>query len=400
MDVFGLFLIIIMVVVFSMLGTIQRERFIKRVRNELEDEDWRVRVKVVMRLNEFLKEFTNDQIVHLLLKAFSDENWSVRVEAVKVVEQKINAYTSSENDRKPVVSPSMKPVVVDHLIKALEDEHPSIRRHAAEALGKADDPWGVTHLIRALGDKDRDVRKSVIMALGDRSDLRAIKPLLRLIKDEIFALLALEKLCALVHIVVFGQNGFENLDQDHALIDPDVSELTVLMPALKEVIIHTETCDIHQVEAFTNYMLAYIDEGYLRKHVTVHIHGNFGKSRLSIYNPFTMCKRVKVDVDVIIFGDEASQEYTPHKTLQNPDFSECTLPLLQMKQVVIHTTTYDFFQVECFLTYAMNYVGQQYLKKHVDVDLYGDPEKLHPNLRNSLTNLCKCLHVHDHGDRF
>jgi hypothetical protein len=148
-------------------------------------------------------------------------------------------------------------------------------------------------------------------------------------------------------------------------------------------------------------MLAYIDEDYLKRRVTVHIHGNFGKSRLSVYNPFTKCKHVEVDVEVIIFGSEASQEYNPRTTIHDPDFSECSLPVLRLKQVVIHTAAYDFFQVERFLTYAVNYIGQKYLKKCVDVHLYGDPEKLHPNLRNNLTNLCRRIHRHEgHDTRF
>ena len=147
--------------------------------------------------------------------------------------------------------------------------------------------------------------------------------------------------------------------------------------------------------------MEHIDEDYLKKRVTVHIHGKFGGSQLSVYNPFTTCKRVEVDVDLIIFGEKTSQEDNPYTTLHNPDFSECTLLVLHLKQVVIYTATYDFFQVERFLTYAVNYIGQKYLKKYVDVHLYGDPEKLHPNLRNSLTNLCRRIHRHEgHDIRF
>lgn len=52
-------------------------------------------------------------------------------------------------------------------------------------------------------------------------------------------------------------------------------------------------------------------------------------------------------------------------------------------------SAYDFHLVERFLTYALNTIGQNYLRTCVNVYLSGDPEQLHPNLRNTLTNLCK-----------
>jgi hypothetical protein len=79
----------------------------------------------------------------------------------------------------------------------------------------------------------------------------------------------------------------------------------------------------------------------------------------------------------------------------SPDVSELTLPMSSLKRIEIHTETYDFYQVERFITYAVNYIGQQHLKNHVEVHIYDDPAKLHPNLRNSLENLCKNVDVHE-----
>jgi hypothetical protein len=42
----------------------------------------------------------------------------------------------------------------------------------------------------------------------------------------------------------------------------------------------------------------------------------------------------------------------------------------------------------------VNVIGQQVLKNHLHIHLYGSPEKLHPNIRNNLTNLCKHVRVH------
>jgi hypothetical protein len=45
------------------------------------------------------------------------------------------------------------------------------------------------------------------------------------------------------------------------------------------------------------------------------------------------------------------------------------------------------YQVERFLTYAINTLGQKYLKKQVAIELYGHPYSLQPNLRNNLEHL-------------
>ena len=77
--------------------------------------------------------------------------------------------------------------------------------------------------------------------------------------------------------------------------------------------------------------------------------------------------------------------------LLNPDVTELTIPISKLKWIGIHAETYDFHLVERFITYAVNYIGQEHLKEHVGVDIHGDPDKLHPNLRNSLKNLCKSV---------
>jgi hypothetical protein len=98
-------------------------------------------------------------------------------------------------------------------------------------------------------------------------------------------------------------------------------------------------------------------------------------------------------VEHIIFGTQCISEEARLTTLQNPDVSTLTFPFMLLKQIVIETDTYQFYQIEHFLTYAINYIGQDYLKTKVDVHVYGDIENLHPNIRNNLTNLCKCVHV-------
>lgn len=56
---------------------------------------------------------------------------------------------------------------------------------------------------------------------------------------------------------------------------------------------------------------------------------------------------------------------------------------------MIQPDTSDMYQVERFLTYAVNSLGLPYLKQRVTVHLYGHPYALHPNLRNNFDHLFK-----------
>lgn len=84
--------------------------------------------------------------------------------------------------------------------------------------------------------------------------------------------------------------------------------------------------------------------------------------------------------------------------LCNPDVSTTTVPMPCLAQIVIDADTFHFHALERFLTYAINQLGQPYLKKHVTVHVYGDSEKLPPNLRNNLTTLCKHFYIHAQGE--
>ena len=75
--------------------------------------------------------------------------------------------------------PAVKPLIV-----ALKDNHPLVRRHAAEALGGIKDPRAVEPLIAALKDSDSLIRRHVVKALGKIGDPRAIKPLIAVLNED------------------------------------------------------------------------------------------------------------------------------------------------------------------------------------------------------------------------
>jgi len=68
-------------------------------------------------------------------------------------------------------------------ITLLNDKQTSIRRLAAELLGKAKDPAAISPLIDALRDEDASVRREVLKSLGAISDPQAIPALLGGIYD-------------------------------------------------------------------------------------------------------------------------------------------------------------------------------------------------------------------------
>jgi hypothetical protein len=82
-------------------------------------------------------------------------------------------------------------------------------------------------------------------------------------------------------------------------------------------------------------------------------------------------------------------------TVCNPNVNELSVPIQELEYIGLHTPTCDFHQIERFMTYAVNSIGQEYLKNHVIMHIYGNPDKRHPNLRNSFENLCKQVEVHD-----
>jgi len=69
------------------------------------------------------------------------------------------------------------PGMAEPLRRLLKDELWDVRRAAAEALGRIQDPEAIEALTRSLDDKDADVRKATAVSLGMLGDRRAIAAL-------------------------------------------------------------------------------------------------------------------------------------------------------------------------------------------------------------------------------
>lgn len=195
--------------------------------------------------------------------------------------------------------------------------------------------------------------------------------------------------------------SFRNTDVtwgDHILMY-EMKELmrfhTRLQFRLRTIIIHTKSCHRDQVNAFLTHTLPGLNAHTLKRYVTVRIEGNPQSFCHCLSRLVKTCKTVDVNITTLLFGTPSSSSSTQESIWQNPDLTDVPLPLMHVTQVIIDAATCDPRLVERFLTYAVNFYDQKYFRKHVEVHLYGDSEKLHPNLRNSLTNLCTHVSVHE-----
>ena len=369
-------------------------------REALKHPQWEIRRQTVYDLmRELLDGERNNrdpyQIIKLLVRALRDSDEHVRDASAAVLAQAIDtsiplgrsgfAPILERSAFVPITDSSLKPLLLRSFLKAAEDQHAIIRKEAVIALGKFNDVRVIQPLLKALGDNDEHVRQ--------------------------YAIAGLEHLEKLVHTLIFARGRHSNSSLIfgsvrrsnssrlmHFVRNSDLSRFSLPFRQLTQIGIDAETCDLHQIETLVTYLSSYLDAQYLQTSIAVYISGDLTKFSAHVFDVFTMCKKVDVSITRVIFGMVPSK--TPHSqiTLYDPNVIALTIPLPHLEQVIIHTEHYDFHQVEQFLTYAVSYIGQKYLKRKVEVHLYGDPEKLHLNLRNNLANLCKRVHVHQGDD--
>jgi HEAT repeat protein len=120
-------------------------------------------------------EFRKDiRVFDPILNALTDKNPSIREAAAASLKQigKLSKGCCNETQ------------IVPGLIKALEDDHPRVRREAAKALGYYKDERAVDPLISGLRDKDPWVRLNVVFALGEIGAVKAVNPLLNFLDDD------------------------------------------------------------------------------------------------------------------------------------------------------------------------------------------------------------------------
>jgi hypothetical protein len=192
--------------------------------------------------------------------------------------------------------------------------------------------------------------------------------------------------------IVFGNAPMPDTEQETTLRNPDLSSFTSPFVRLREVAIQAETFDAQQVEAFLAYADKMLGREFLKYRVRIRLAGDPAAFPMELQTLLVERCAPAHEAEDIVFGDAAVPDEAAPTTLCNPDVADFTLPMPHLKRIVIHTDTYDFHLEERFVTYAINHIGQMTLKK-VEVEVVGNPEQLHPNLRNTLTSLCNTITI-------
>ncbi len=95
-----------------------------------------------------------------------------------------------------------------------------------------------------------------------------------------------------------------------------------------------------------------------------------------------------IRIRTIRFDRSVSHELNAPHILVNPDVSTFEIPPFGLEHIVVNVDAYQLHHIEQFVTYAVNTIGQEYLKQTVDVTVIGKIAQLHPNLRNVFANMC------------
>ncbi len=427
MNIFFVFILMIGGVIgfiFFIMVSIQRENaardaFFNEHISLLKNSNPKLRRKTVRALIDSLgmqqRQNYSNAIGKLLLDAMADDDWQIRYDVLCAFDTYF--YESSKRAKDTVISRYLKPQVMDTYISSFTDSNPFVRVAAIKAFTKLYQPdflngfvkgdsylsqeqFGrtVPELVNALNDDDEKVCAAAAGALKFSGVFDAILPLLQALhgqslvvqKKAIDSLQALQKL---IRRIQFGQQSNVEI-MSKTLLNPDISEQCVPFLELREVEIHTDSCDLALVERFSRYLQTAYKPELLHKQICVTIYDDplvFSPETSAV---FGRCRSIDLMLETVAFGDpECLPSPYPH-SLTNPDFTPLTLPCNHLRRVLIDTEHADFHLLERLLTYMLAYLGQAYLKD-VDVTLYGDPTRLHPNLHNNIRNLFPHVTVYE-----
>jgi len=140
-------LALIICVLIGCFHTDQTEKLIK----ELKSKDACTRIKAAKALGNT----ASNRPVTSLIEALNDQDARVRAEAAKSLGKLWDSILVILQDKR-IIAP---------LIRALKDKAPPVRAEAAKSLGKIKDTSTIPHLIKALTDSNPYVRKNTSTAL-------------------------------------------------------------------------------------------------------------------------------------------------------------------------------------------------------------------------------------------
>lgn len=163
----------------------------------LKDPDKTVRSNAAKSLGQIGKQ--DIALLPDLIRAMNDESWGVRVSAAYAVYRTDRSkwdmvlplltealnHDSIRSDAVDVLGDIKAPIqdVMPLLVKALNDENPSVRRGAVEALGKIGDPAAVPVLREALQEGSWHMVQEAAIALTQIDTPEALQTLISALSD-------------------------------------------------------------------------------------------------------------------------------------------------------------------------------------------------------------------------
>ena len=143
---------------------------LQRIREELKNNDWNVRLAAVEKLSNRKDENAIDLLIYVT--EMRDEYWPVKIKAITLL-------GASGNPR------AIESVLATFNDSFMNWECPSIKSYAAAALGNfKEDSRVVEALIEGVDDRELLTREASIQSLGKIGNPKAVQPLLRVLSDK------------------------------------------------------------------------------------------------------------------------------------------------------------------------------------------------------------------------
>jgi HEAT repeat protein len=248
------------------------------------------------------------------------------------------------------------------LEKALSYPQWQVREKAVKVLGNLQNPTAIDLLASCLHDPEKYIRQRVVDELGKHGGKNVVEPLIAALSDNVKAI----QQSALRHLGTIG---------DVRSVEPMMAFLRNPDPALRKEAA-SALQKIRDARAIPVFLPLLTEENsFIREQAGQLLHPLFAL------------------IETVVFGSLPLESLDPRTTLWNLETVNLTMMMPALSTIIIQADTYDFYQVERFLTYVVNYLGQDYVKHQVKVHLYGHPYSLHPNLRNNLEHLFERVEI-------
>lgn len=412
------------------LGRIGGIEVLDTLEHALHDEDAGVRKNAIvalaaqqrtMRFVDMLQD-SNAEVRLLAAETLTEHHWQPQNDYEHIVYD-----IARQNWSSPLLS---TPAAVNPLLAMLQDERPEnmhARINAAGALSKIGAPQAFEPLVQMCRHIEANIRTTAVSSLGDLKDERAIAILIHTIKDTA-ATVRTASATALGHfddprsvealIQALGDTDPARLGDRNPEVQRAAASALERMPG--ERVTTTLVNALEDDDAIVRYEAAEVlaQRGWSPQHVGDTIRYYIAREDWEAVRPFGaealpqlvvrstdkdrgirdivtgLLTELLSSVRIVVFGNLHVKESRKRYTFVNPDVETLAMPMEKLVHLVIHIPTYEFHRLERFLTYAINHVGQQHLKQHVEAHLYGNPADLHTNLRNTLNNLCKQVKEH------